>query len=186
MSKNIILSIALFLVVITAQAQTFRGLDKSPRDISYFPDNFAHDRKDGEKPLAKVSYSRPYANDREIFGELVPFGKVSRAGADEATEITFFTDAKLGGKAVKAGTYSLYTIPDKTEWTIILNKDLDFWGAYKYRESEDVLRVTVPVKSDSNEYAENFSIQFFSTGTKAADLMIGWANTVVAVPVTFK
>ncbi|WP_109673080.1 DUF2911 domain-containing protein [Dyadobacter jejuensis] len=185
MKKNAILLVLAILMAFTAQAQKFRGLDNSPRDIAYFPDNFAHDRKGDDKVFAKVSYSRPFAKDREIFGKLVPYGKVSRTGADEATEITFYQDAKIAGKSVKAGTYSLFTIPNEKDWVIILNKDVDVWGAYKYKEAQDVLRVTVPVTSTSNDYAENFSIQFKSTGDKKGEMLMGWAKTLVAVPVSF-
>src|SRR5215217_3111 len=129
MKKNIFLSLLLICIAFTSQAQKFKGLDKSPRDIAYFPDGFAHDRKDGDKALVKVSYSRPFLKGREIFGKQEPYGKVWRVGADEATEIKFYQDATFGDKKVKAGTYSLFSIPGEKEWTVILSSDLDYWGA---------------------------------------------------------
>ena len=183
MKKAILLSSLLFIGAISAHAQTFRGLDKSPADIAYYPDNFAHDRKGDEKALVKVTYSRPAKNNREVIGKLVPFGKVWRMGADEAPEIKFYQDATFGGTKVKAGVYSLFAIPGETEWTIILNKDLDFWGAYKYKEENDVLRVKAPAKK-SDVTLENFSLQFAKEGAGAV-MNFGWENTVVSVPITF-
>ncbi|QRR03651.1 DUF2911 domain-containing protein [Dyadobacter sandarakinus] len=174
----------LLLTVNAALAQQFRPVDKSPRGIAWYPDHFAHDRKEGDKALVKVVYSRPGANNREVFGKLVPYGKVWRTGADEATEIRFYQDATFGGKKVKAGSYSLFTIPGEKEWTIILNADLDYWGAYKYRESADVLRVTVPSKTTTTP-VENFSVVFDKGTGKETKMYLGWATTVVEVPISF-
>jgi hypothetical protein len=184
MNKKILLSLTFMIVAFAAQAQKFRPLDKSPRDIAYFPDHFAHDRKDGDKALVKVSYSRPYLKGREIFGKLEPYGKVWRTGADESTEIKFYQDATFGGKKVKAGTYSLFSIPGEKEWTIILSSDLDYWGAYKYKEGNDVLRVTAPVKSAETPI-ENFSIVFDKVSDTSAKMFMGWASSVVEVPISF-
>jgi len=183
MKKAILFSSILFIGSVTANAQTFRQLDKSPTDIAYYPDNFAHDRKGDEKALVKVIYSRPAKKDREVMGKLVPFGKVWRMGADESPEIKFYQDAVFGGKKVKAGTYSLFAIPGEKEWTVILNKDVDFWGAYKYKEENDVLRIQAPVKK-SDTPLENFSLQFAKEGAGAM-MNFGWENTIVSVPVTF-
>jgi len=183
MKKRSILAALLFLFVINVQSQEFRTTDKSPMDLAYYPDNFAHDRKAGEKPLIRVMYSRPSKSDREIFGKLVPYAKVWRTGANEATEIKFYADAVVGGKKVKAGTYALFTIPGEKEWTIILNTDLDYWGAYSYNQQKDLLRVTAPVEKSAG-LIENFSIQFAKSGD-GATMRLGWDNTVVNVPVKF-
>jgi hypothetical protein len=185
MKKTAFLLVLTTLLAFGASAQKFRGVDKSPRDVAYFPDNFAHDRKDGDKALVKVNYSRPFAKDREIYGKLEPYGKVSRLGADESAEIKLYQDATIGGKKVKAGTYSLFAIPGENEWTIIISSDVDYWGAYKYKEANDVVRVTAPVTNKSNDHVENFSIQFKDAGAKAATMMIGWSTTVVEVPFKF-
>lgn len=184
MKKNIFLALLMMVIAFGANAQKFRGLDKSPRDIAYFPDHFAHDRKEGEKALVKVSYSRPYLNGREIFGKKEPYGKVWRLGADESTEIKFYEDATFGGKKVKAGTYSLFAIPGEKEWTIIISTDVDYWGAFKYKEANDVLRVTAPVKK-ADAPIENFSIVFEKVSDKAAKMYFGWETTIVEVPVSF-
>jgi hypothetical protein len=185
MKKTIFLSLMLTIAALGAEAQTFKPLDKSPRDIAYYPDGFAGKRKDGESALVKVSYSRPFLNGREIFGKKEPYGKVWRAGADESTEIKFYKDATFGGKKVKAGTYSLFAIPGEKEWTIILNSDLDYWGAYKYREAADVARVTVPLSAKPAAPIENFSIVFTGDKPDKAVMAMGWETSVVEVPITF-
>lgn len=160
-----------------AQAQTFPPLDKSPLDVSYFP------LKD--KPvLARITYSRPGKNGREIFGKLVPYEKVWRVGANEATEIKLYKDATIGGKKVKAGSYSLFAIPGEKEWTIILSTDTDVWGAYTYNKGNDVVRFTSPV-TKSDQAIENFSITFTKGEKQATSLLFGWDNVIVTTPVSF-
>ena len=180
---NKIIFCALFILLFSnmSYAQGFTGLDKSPMDMAYFPDNFAHDRKPGEKAIVRVTYSRPPKNNREVFGKLVPYGKVWRTGANEASEIKFYHDVELGGKKVKAGTYSLFAIPGDKEWTIILNNDLDYWGAYSYNAKNDVLRVTAPTKL-LNSAVEHFTIQFESKGEKQGAMKMAWDKTLVEVP----
>lgn len=183
MKKTTLLSFLLSLSILSAWTQSFRGLDKSPMDVAYFPDHFAHDRKDGEKAMVRVIYSRPNKNGREVFGKLVPYGKVWRTGANENTEIKFYQDATIQGKKIKAGTYSLFSIPGETEWTIILNSDLDYWGAFKYKEANDVARFTVPSKKSTDAPLENFSINF-PKGSNAV-MRLGWDDTIVEIPITF-
>lgn len=183
--KKLTLLLALWACSFTdSLAQTFPGVDKSPMDMAYFPHNFAHDRKEGEKALVRVTYSRPAKNGREVFGKLVPYGKVWRVGANEATEIKFYSDATIKGEKVNAGTYSLFAIPGEKEWTIVLNSDLDYWGAYSYNEQNDVVRISVPV-SESGETVENFAIRFSKNGSNGAVMRMGWDKTMVEVPMEF-
>jgi len=188
--KKTIALLSLLLVIVSVQAQKFEELDKSPMDMAYYPDNFAHDRKFapkliGDTPaLVRVIYSRPAKKGREVFGKLIPLNEVWRAGANEATEIKFYKDATLQGKAVKAGTYSLFIIPMATEWTIILNTDLDQWGAYSYNITNDILRVNVPVMK-SEAAIEHFSIQLTKGNNNGAILKFGWDTTLVEVPISF-
>ncbi len=178
------------LLNVELKAQKMDALDKSPMDMAYYPDNFAHDRKFapkliGDMPaMVRVTYSRPAKKRREIFGKLVPYSEVWRVGANEATEIKFYQDVTIQGKAVKAETYSLFVIPNATEWTIIINSDLDFWGAYSYHEAHDILRVKVPVKKSEN-VIENFSIKFRKGKDNEAIMMLGWDTTIVEVPISF-
>jgi hypothetical protein len=182
--KSIFVTIFAACSVFAMNAQDLRGLDKSPLDVAYYPDNFPHDRKDGQKALVKVVYSRPAKNDRELFGKLVPYGKVWRTGANENTEVTFYQDATLGGKKIKKGTYSLFTIPEKDNWTIVFNSDTDHWGAYTYNEKNDVLRVKAQAQTIDKE-VENFTIQFSGGDEHNANMMLAWGNTVVRVPMEF-
>ena len=190
MKKAIVLLCILSILILETRAQKMEGLDKSPMDMAYYPDNFAHDRKFapkliGDSPaLVRVTYSRPAKKDREIFGKLIPYNDVWRAGANESTEIKFYQDVTIQGKKVKAGTYSLFAIPMANEWTVILNRDLDFWGAYSYNQANDVLRVNVPVKK-SETVIENFSIQLTKGNDKQAVLRLAWDTTLIELPISF-
>ncbi len=174
MKKSLLLIAFMLLGTITTMnAQKFAGLQKSPTDIAYAK----ADRN--AKPAIKVVYSRPQKKGREIFGGLEKYGKVWRTGADEATEIKFFQDVKMGDKTIKAGTYSLFTIPGGKEWTIIINSDLDSWGAYSYDKAKDVARIKVPTAS--GEELEVFSIAFKKVD-KGYHMVLGWDTTRVEVP----
>ncbi len=172
-----------------SQAQTFRGLDKSPMDMAYYPDDYAHDRKfapdkiKGETAKVRVIYSRPALKGREI-GELIPTGKVWRAGANEASEIKFYEDATIMGKKIKAGTYALLAQANEQDFTIILSNDVDQWGAYSYDPKNDVLRVNVAPKEIS-EPVENFAIQFAKGSGNQVLMMMAWGKGMVEVPMEF-
>lgn len=130
----------------------------------------------------KVTYGRPYKKERKIFGGLEPYGKIWRTGADQATQITFEKDGTFGGKPVKAGTYTLFTIPNPDEWTIILNSQLGQWGHYSYdkHKDKDVLQVKVPsTKLDTP--IEQHTIRF-----DKSNLIIEWDDTRVVVPYSFQ
>lgn len=183
MKKVILICMLAAATVNIATAQDFRGNDKSPMDMAYYPDNFAHDRKGSEEALVRVIYSRPAKNGRQVFGKLLPYGKVWRTGANENTEIKVYKDATVAGSQLKAGTYSLFTIPGESEWTLIFNSDVDYWGAYSYNEKNDVLRVKVPARK-TDKTIENLSIQFAKNGGGAI-MYIGWDDTIAEVPFTF-
>lgn len=180
MFKKLFFSAAIVFVSCSAFAQAMPALDKSPMAMAYYPNNFAHDRKAGDKAIIRITYGRPARNGREIFGKQTPYDKVWRLGANEASEIKFYQDVQFGGKMVKAGTYSLFAIPGEKEWTIILNSDLDYWGAYSYKQQNDVLRVTAPVtKLDAP--VENFTILMVKAGDGGV-LKMAWDNTMVELP----
>lgn len=132
----------------------------------------------------KIVYSQPQKNGREIFGQLVPYGEVWRTGANEATEITITSDVMVNGKELKAGTYSIFTIPNKTSWTIIFNKDLGLWGSYNYNPKRDELRFDAPVVG-LNEVSEAFIIGIDPLNDKA-NIFLQWDKTKVAFPVQYK
>lgn len=168
-----LLSLCLFsLATLTTNAQDFKDLDKSPMDASSYPSSHRISEK-----LVKVIYSRPQLKGRTV-ASLTPLGEVWRTGANEATEITFYNEVNFGGKHVKAGTYALFTIPGEQEWTIIISKDVDVWGAYSYNEANDVLRTVVPV-STNDKFIEAFCIAF----DDEASMHLAWGNLRVVVPI---
>ena len=127
-----------------------------------------------------VTYSRPNVLGRVIFGGINPYGQVWRTGANSATTITFSESVVMEGNKVPAGTYSLFSIPEKDEWTIILNKTAKQWGAYSYKQADDFLRFKVkPIKLD--EKRESFTIQFANVTTKSSDLHLVWDHTEVSI-----
>ncbi|WP_412466770.1 DUF2911 domain-containing protein [Pedobacter sp. KLB.chiD] len=162
----------------------FPAADPSPADIVYFPLN-APKAKAGDptKPVIKIVYSRPQKKGRDIFGVLEQYGKVWRFGANENTEVRFFKKVNIGGKRIKPGTYSLFAIPNKDNWTIIVNSETDKWGAFTYNPAKDIVRVNVPVKTLSKPI-EYFSLTFAEID-RGANLLIGWDRTQVELPITF-
>lgn len=131
----------------------------------------------------EITYSRPGVKGRQIFGgadSLVPAGAVWRTGANEATKISFSTAVKFGGADVAAGEYALFTIPDSTEWTVILNKVTGQWGAYQYDAKNDVVRVKAkPTKL--TEAVESFTIDVNDLRDDSATLDLIWDHTLVPV-----
>jgi hypothetical protein len=132
----------------------------------------------------KITYGRPSKNGRTIFGQLVPFGQVWRAGANEATEVTITRDIKIDGNDLKAGTYALFIIPEKDKWTIVFNADLGMWGAYNYNQKMDVLRLDVPVTPVTDVVYEQFTIAIDQKNDKA-DVVMAWDQTKTTIPIQF-
>jgi len=131
-----------------------------------------------------IDYSRPATKGRVIFGDLVPFGKVWRTGANATTKITFSNDVKVGGKDVKAGTYGLFTIPGKTSWQVMLSKDLNLGAnVADYKVENEVVRVEVKPTILSNKI-ETFTIDIADIMPSSATLEIMWDKTRVPVPLT--
>ncbi|GAL90843.1 DUF2911 domain-containing protein [Jejuia pallidilutea] len=166
----------IMLLSMNMNAQKFSELDKSPMDAAAFP----RDYKVSDK-LIKIVYSRPMLKGREL-SKLAPNGKVWRTGANEAAELTLYTDMKLGETDIKAGTYTFYVIPGEKEWTAIVSSDINVWGSYFYNEQNDVARLSVPVTS-GEEFLEAFSITF-SEAESGIHMHLGWGNTRIAVPFT--
>lgn len=131
----------------------------------------------------ELTYSRPTMKGRKIFGELVPYGKMWRTGANAATRIKFGDDVTVGGQSVKAGEYALYTIPNTNEWEIILNKGVTNGGLNGYKTEEDVVRFKVkPMTMDAP--VEAFTMQFSNIKSSAIDLHVMWDKTAIAIPIT--
>ena len=131
----------------------------------------------------ELSYSRPGMKGRKIFGELVPFGKVWRTGANQATTISFGDAVTIGGTKIPAGKYGLLTIPDKTSWIIIISKQTDVTSAADYKTEQDVVRVEA--KTMNMEYSvETFTMQFANIKPSTCELHLMWDKTAVALPIS--
>jgi hypothetical protein len=125
-----------------------------------------------------IEYERPSVRKRKIFGEIVPWNKVWRTGAGSSTKIRFDKDVKVGGQNIEAGKYSLFSIPNPTEWIIILNKDTTLYGSYDYDYKKDIARfVTIPVKSNRFYETLNFDIEILPNNAK---VYLSWANVQVS------
>jgi hypothetical protein len=186
---SLCLMMALFAVGVRAQTAggpvKYPGLDSSPMDALYYPINAPKVKKDDSAmPIIKVLYSRPQRKGREIFGVLEQFDKVWRLGANENTEISFAKNVLIGDQKIKAGTYSLFAIPAKENWTIIVNKQTDRWGAFTYDETKDVMRIVVPI-TKLEKTLESFSMTFIAI-EGGVNLMMAWDTTQVALPIYFK
>lgn len=183
------------LIVVVCLGGLFSGIsgqtklapiDKSPLDLCYLPNNYPVlkiQNKATEPPLARILYSRPQKNGRQVYGELVEFGKVWRLGANEATELELYKDAKIGTGKVKKGRYTLYAIPYPDKWTLILNKETDIWGAFQYDEKKDILRTDVPLIKQKDP-VETFSMEF-EKSSNGATLVISWDDVKASIPFTF-
>ena len=128
-----------------------------------------------------LDYSSPAARGRAVFGNVVPFGQVWRTGANSATKITFSKDVQIGGKSVAAGSYALFTLPGKDSWTVIVNRDFNQFGAFSYKEGEDVVRVEV--KPETIAPRERMTFVFSETSDDATRLDLEWERTRVSLPI---
>jgi hypothetical protein len=166
--------------MMTASAQDMKDAKKDTKDAKKeAPKSPLTSAKNN---IASVSYSQPSKRGRVIFGDLVPYGKVWRTGANKSTDVTFTTDVMFGGKEVKKGTYALFTIPEEKEWTIILNAVPKQSGAFDYDKNKDknVVEVKAPVTSIAASQ-EKFTISF-----KGNNMVFTWDQTAVMVPLKKK
>jgi hypothetical protein len=177
----------LFISASFAQTSSLPPTDKSPMDMSYYPSNFPVLKIQDKVPgpvMARVIYSRPQKNGRVIFGDLVEYGKVWRVGANEATEIEFYKPVKIGGKKIEKGRYTLYALVNTDSWTMIINRDIDTWGAFKYDAQKDLVRVTIPVQKLS-EPVEALAMSF-EKAAQGFNLIVAWDTVEVALPISVK
>ncbi|MEZ4858923.1 MAG: DUF2911 domain-containing protein [Flavobacteriaceae bacterium] len=162
----------------SSMAQKFSKMDASPMDAAAYPSDYKNSVKE-----IKIIYSRPQLKGREV-SSLAKNGEVWRTGANEAAELTLYTDMYLGDTLVKAGVYTFYTIPGEKEWTAIINTDLNVWGAYFYNEKNDVARITVPVTL-AEESLEALSI-VFEENNGGIGMHLGWGTVRITIPFTKK
>jgi tetratricopeptide (TPR) repeat protein len=171
-NKFVLFSFFCFAVV-CADAQTIKTPQPSPTQTL---------KQDFGISSIDLIYSRPGMKGRKIFGDLVPYGKVWRTGANSATRIKFSDDVTIGGQLLKAGEYAIYTVPGEKEWEFIINKGSANWGT-EYKQEDDIMRVkATPVKLDQT--IESFTMQFANIKANSADLQLMWDKTMVAVPIT--
>lgn len=131
----------------------------------------------------KITYCQPQRKGRKVFGGIVPFGQIWRTGANETTELTTTRDIEIHGQVLRAGTYSLFTIPGPEEWTFIINSDVGMWGAYNYNRQKDVYRFPVPIEKTDKVY-DAFTIEF-DHRNQVADLILVWDTTRISIPIRF-
>ncbi|HZF64751.1 MAG TPA: DUF2911 domain-containing protein [Chitinophagaceae bacterium] len=182
-------SLSLFFSAAVAQSNgsKFPVLDKSPMDMAYYPANYPVLKiqdKASEPLVARIIYSRPQKNNRTVYGELVEFNQVWRLGANEATEVEFYRDVKIAGKKVPKGKYTLYAVVGQNDWTMIVNKETDTWGAFRYDEKKDVVRVNVPAQK-INEAVDAFTM-FFDKTSNGVNLNVAWDTVQVSLPIQLK
>jgi hypothetical protein len=129
-----------------------------------------------------VEYSRPGAKEREIFGGLVSYEKMWRTGANKATKITFDENCVFGGAKIKKGSYSLFTIPGKKEWTVVLNKNTELWGVGEYDKEKQVCSIVAKV-IETKDFTESFTIDFGTFQSFSAIMSLKWANTKIGIKI---
>jgi len=176
-SENILVQAAALALIAmlhtTLEAQNFQALDEDPHDIVYFRPT------EKSSPQVRVVYGRPRSGDEGVFGTKVPYGEVWKTGSNETTEVRFYCDLMFGNQFVKAGTYSLYTIPEENYWTVILNAKTDTYGAHFYDPKQNIAKIEVP--AIEGEWIDYFSIGF-SKQNYGSQMVIGWADTRVKIP----
>lgn len=187
------LLLCVFLLVnqnVTAQEKSkWPELDKSPMQFSYYPANAAwRNYLTGDErtmsPKVKVSYSSPAVAGRTVFGELVPYGKDWRIGANEATEIIFYQDVEINGKKVSRGNYTMFAEVNEKSWTVSFSSQTGIWGSENRDKSKDIARIEVPTVV-SNSLRENLAIGFREIDDTMAHLVIAWDDTTVNIPIAF-
>ena len=183
MRKFALIAVSLFAVATLASAQMNMSDDKSKRPSP--PASAACKFSDGK--TIKIDYSSPRAKGRKIFGEasekaLVPYEQIWRTGANDATTFVTDTNVTVGGKAVPAGSYTIFTVPKADAWSLVISKKTGEWGTDYPGEKEDLVRVPMTV-SKTSAPVENFTIAFDQAGSKCA-LRTEWENTRASVEIT--
>jgi len=183
MRKFALIAVSLFAVATLASAQMNMSDDKSKRPSP--PASATCKFSDGK--TIKIDYSSPRAKGRKIFGDasekaLVPYGQIWRTGANDATTFVTDTNVTVGGKAVPAGSYTIFTVPKADAWSLVISKKTGEWGTDYPGEKEDLVRVPMTV-SKTSAPVENFTIAFDQAGSKCT-LRIEWENTRASVDIT--
>ena len=173
-------------VKVLPPVSNYTNPDRSPMDMVYFPTDYPLLKMTGKTttlPLMRIIYSRPQKQGRQIFGGLVQYDVPWRLGANESTEIEFFSPATVAGKTVKPGRYILYCIPQETKWTFVLNSNLYSWGLEQNRQ-KDLMQFEVPVEKTSLAI-EYFTIACEKKSDKSIALIFLWDDVKAKLPVSF-
>jgi Protein of unknown function (DUF2911) len=163
----------------------YAQIDISPMDMSYYPSDYPKlkmTKATNVAPVARVIYSRPHLQGRTLFRDVLKYGESWRLGANESTELDFYTDAGIQNKKIKAGRYVLYCIPQPDNWTIIINSNIDSWGLQP-DSTKDIARFIIPVKQTAN-HLEYYTMIFEKT-INGAELVMAWDNLEARLPISF-
>lgn len=174
MRMNVLLATCLVALACSVNAQGLKTPAPSPTQTI---------KQDFGLSNVELSYSRPGMKGRKIFGDLVPFGKVWRTGANGATTLTFGEAVTIGGTKIPAGKYGLLSIPDKASWTLIITKQTNVTSPAAYKQEEDVVRVQAKPVSTATK-AETFTMQFANIKSASCELQMMWDKTMVSLPIT--
>lgn len=173
-------------IKVLPQVNHYTVPDRSPMDMIYFPRDYALLKMSGKatsQPLMRVIYSRPQKQNRKIFGDLVKYDIPWRLGANESTEIEFFSTATIQGKKIKPGRYVLYCIPQETKWTFVFNSNLYSWGLEQSRQ-QDLMQFDSPVEK-TNIPIEFFTIASEVVDDKTTDLLFLWDEIRTKLTISF-
>lgn len=165
----------LLLLGFSASAFAQKAVEPKPSPMALVKANL-------DATYVSITYSQPHKKDRVIFGELVPFGKIWRFGANEGSQLTTTGDIMLGDKTLKAGTYTVFCTPEKDAWTLSFNSGLGQWGAYQYDATKDVLKVTVKTAATPETF-EAFTLKFDKPEGKTTVFSAMWDGTMISIPV---
>jgi len=186
--KRLFTLIAVVTLSLAAYAQQKpTELDKSPMDMSYWPKDYPILKMNGktkDAPIARLIYSRPQKNGRTIFGGINKYGEIWRLGANEATEVEFFKNVKIGDKPLTKGRYSLFCIPYEDKWTLIISKDCYSWGSFTYNIKKDAMRADMKVEKNT-ENIEALTM-YFDEGTNNTNLVIMWDDVKATLPISIQ
>ncbi len=172
--SRLLLAFAFTLAIYTTNAQQVRTPQPSPTQTI---------KQDFGIGSIELSYSRPGMKGRKVFGELVPFNKVWRTGANQATTLNFSDSVKIGNAKIGPGKYGLLSIPDKDQWILIVSKQIDVTNPTAYRQDMDLVRVTVKTTA-LKDMVETFTMQFANVKPTTTELQIMWENTQVSLPIS--
>src|SRR5512138_1398653 len=166
--RRLLICAAVICSMLVADAQSLKTPAPSPPQTI---------KQDFGVSSIELSYSRPGVKGRKVFGDLVPYGKVWRTGANNATTINFADEVTVGGTKIPSGKYGLLTIPDKDSWTIIITKQLDVTSPADYKQENDMVRINVK-STTVKDKIETFTMQFINVKPSNCELQMAWENTV--------